>query len=359
MKQHLFIALICHSIHAYSQNLIPNPGFEEKTLCPTNHTTQKEPIKTVAWYSPSKGTPDLFSSCAILMMSTPRNFAGTAYPPNGENYVGMYFGQPNESAKRNYREYLTCQLIKRLNKGDSYTLTYYAKPATNSTYLMDRLTFAFSSDPPNVKHDHVLTGLDVRFIAVDTVEVVEGWYHVRHEFIANGTERHLTIGDFTPLGQGVFEKMFTAKSQLKEDGSTYYLFDHFTLSQNKPDHFKEFTLEKAFSLENTYFEFDSFELKESALNELRDLADYLKSKEHLILEVYGNTDVKGSEEYNERLSVLRAKSVKACLEAYGLDPERLKTYGMGERKSIYLFDSLNRRTEFVLLPGANEKNGSR
>ena len=349
MKQISLIAISLFPISVIGQNLIPNPSFEEKTGCPSNYTTSYDPIKTVNWYSPSTGTPDLFSSCSLGMMSTPRNFAGIAYPPNGQNYVGMYFGSPRETLDKNYREYLTCQLLSPLKKGEEYKFHFFAKPATYSTYLIDRLTFAFSSDSILVGHDNSLWELNHSTIFVDTVKVTKGWYEIELEFVANGTEKYLTIGDFTKPGEGSFEKMFTAKSQLKEGGSTYYLFDNFSLVPIRREEPSFFVTDKPFSLEKIYFDFDSFKLNKSGFDQLNALSDHLKSKEELTLEIYGNTDTKGSEEYNEKLSLQRAESVKNYLEEQGIDAERLRIFGLGERENIYQFDSLNRRTEFILL----------
>ncbi len=344
-----------NSLSVLSQNLIPNPSFEEKSSCPSNHTTQHEPIKTKNWYSPSTGTPDLFSSCAFRIVSTPKNFVGIAYPPDGQNYVGMFFGSPKQTVKRNYREYLACKLLQDLDEGEEYLFQFYAKPATNSSFIIDRLTFALSSDSINVEHDNILSPLNIYSILVDTVKVSKGWYKVELEFTANGTEKYLTIGDFITPGEGHFEKMFAAKYHLKEGGSTYYLYDHFSLTR-KRENLTKYITEKPFSLEKIYFAFDSHILNELAFDELSDLAKYLKIKEELALEIYGNTDTKGSDDYNDNLSILRAESVKNVLEEYGIDPERLKTFGKREIESIYQIDSLNRRTEFILIPKTKSNN---
>ena len=266
------------------------------------------------------------------MMSTPRNFVGIAYPPDGQNYVGMYFGSPRQTAKKNYREYLTCRLLSPLNEREEYKFLFFAKPATNSTYLVDRMTFAFSSDSLMVEHDNFLSELEYYVISVDTIKVANGWYKIELDFIADGTEKYLTIGDFTAPGEGVFEEMYTGKSQLKEGGASYYLFDHFSLRSKEP---VRFVPEKLFTLEKIYFDFDSYELNESAFEDLNNLANHLKSEDDLVLEIYGNTDTKGSDEYNEKLSLQRAQSVRIQLEKRGIESERLIIFGLG-RTTEYL-----------------------
>ncbi len=279
-------------------------------------------------------------------MSTPKNFAGIAYPPEGENYVGMFFGSPKQTLQKNYREYLTCRLLSTLNKGEVYLFRFFAKPATNSKFLVDHLSFVFTADSLAIEHDNFIGDLDAYELPVNEIEVTEGWYEVELEFVADGTEQFLTIGDFIAPDKSTFKEMYASKSLLG-GSSTYYLFDHFSLVSKE---MTQFTIEKPFSLEKVYFDFDSHTLKEAGLEDLRQLADYLKLEKNLNLEIYGNTDTVGSDAYNNKLSVKRAESVKIQLEEYGIAAERIKTFGLGERQSIYQYDSLNRRTEFVLVP---------
>lgn len=331
-----------------AQNLIPNPSFEEYSSCPTNHTTQYEPIKTKYWASPTTGTPDLFSACAFQVVSTPRNFAGIAYPPDGDNYVGMYFGGPRKT-ELSYREYLICRLNEILEKDVLYLFEFFAKPATNSRYMIDRLSYAFGTDSIVVDHDNELSDINYKTILVDTLEVINGWYKVSTIYKANGTETYLTIGDFIPPQVGQYEKMLKMTYQLKGGRSVYYLFDNFSLSKLNPEK-KSFAIEEPFSLENIYFEFDSYKLNPSAISDLSELAKFLKSNTEIILKIYGSTDSKGSSDYNEVLSQKRAQAVKEVLINCQVEESRLQAFGIGELKDEKVQDSLNRRTEFLIIP---------
>ena len=48
----------------------------------------------------------------------------------------------------------------------------------------------------------------------------------------------------------------------------------------------------------------------------------------------GHTDSKGSNEYNDKLSLRRSNAVKAYLVSKGLDPARLYTEGKGETQPV-------------------------
>ncbi len=350
LKTLLIISISLTSITAYTQNLIPNPSFEEMLDCPSNHTTTYDPIKTKDWYSPSRGTPDLFSSCSLFpKVSTPRNFTGTAYPPDGGNYVGMYFGSPKHSNKWDYREYLTCRLLEQLKKGKEYQFRFYARPATYNGYLIDRFSFLFTSDSVLANHDQLLSDVDFQTILVDTLEEHNDWYVIDLIFKATGNEEFLTIGDFIPPGQANIEKMSVDSKMKEDDDASYYLFDSFSLEEIVAEP-EPYLIEKPFSVENIYFEFDSYELNDSSFQELSTLAEYLKRNDDLLLVIYGNTDKSGSDNYNNELSLKRAISVMDAMIELGVKSGRLEAFGNGERGALSQFDSLNRKTEFLLLP---------
>lgn len=104
-----------------------------------------------------------------------------------------------------------------------------------------------------------------------------------------------------------------------------------------------------------YFAFDSAELTERAQRDLRALGRALSSPE---LRPYrymiaGHTDAKGSEEYNQELSMRRAEAVRSHLiETYGVDEGRLLVAGWGYSQLKNPDDPYaaeNRRVEVVLV----------
>lgn len=109
--------------------------------------------------------------------------------------------------------------------------------------------------------------------------------------------------------------------------------------------------EKAISME-VRFAFDSADLTEDAKIQLAPVAEALKSdrlsERKFVVE--GHTDGKGSEEYNQSLSVRRALSVRDFFEQQGVDSSRIQYVGRG--KSILLdssdpYNSVNRRVRIV------------
>jgi outer membrane protein OmpA-like peptidoglycan-associated protein len=105
---------------------------------------------------------------------------------------------------------------------------------------------------------------------------------------------------------------------------------------------------------NIEFETGSSEVLPESKKELKKIADEMKLKPKLVLEVAGHTDDVGSNEDNLALSVRRAEAVRAVLIGMGVKSSRLVPKGYGEEKPLEENDSeanrkKNRRTEFIVL----------
>jgi outer membrane protein OmpA-like peptidoglycan-associated protein len=101
------------------------------------------------------------------------------------------------------------------------------------------------------------------------------------------------------------------------------------------------------------FAFDSAVLVQDQIAKLQQLCGVMEDSGIGLFRIVGHTDAAGSDEYNERLSLLRAQEVRRWfVNDCGLAPERLEAVGLGER---FLFDesdpraSDNRRVEFQAL----------
>ncbi len=75
-------------------------------------------------------------------------------------------------------------------------------------------------------------------------------------------------------------------------------------------------------------------LSEESMRRLDSLASFLKSNPELNVRLHGHADPRGTDGYNNILSLHRALNVQNALEFYGVDPERLERYSYGADKSI-------------------------
>ncbi|MDQ0591781.1 OOP family OmpA-OmpF porin [Chryseobacterium ginsenosidimutans] len=85
-------------------------------------------------------------------------------------------------------------------------------------------------------------------------------------------------------------------------------------------------------LGSVFFDFNKATIKAESKGALDAAADIIKTdKGNYLLE--GRTDAKGAEAYNLKLSRERAAAVVAALDARGVDPNALKSIGVGESKA--------------------------
>jgi OOP family OmpA-OmpF porin len=82
------------------------------------------------------------------------------------------------------------------------------------------------------------------------------------------------------------------------------------------------------------FDFDKATIKPEGKSKLDDLAAKVKDINLEVVIAIGHTDAIGKDEYNQKLSVRRAESVKAYLVSKGIEPNRVYTEGKGEKQPV-------------------------
>ncbi len=85
-------------------------------------------------------------------------------------------------------------------------------------------------------------------------------------------------------------------------------------------------------LENIYYDFDRWEIRDDAEPTLNELTANLKLNPDIRIQLGSHTDCRGNNRYNEVLSQRRAQSAVDYLIAQGIDPVRLEAKGYGEEQ---------------------------
>ena len=80
-----------------------------------------------------------------------------------------------------------------------------------------------------------------------------------------------------------------------------------------------------------YFDFDEYTVKGSYQSLLKSHADYLKSSQSRIV-IEGNTDDRGTSEYNLALGQRRSEAVKKALVLLGVNTNQIEAVSFGEEK---------------------------
>jgi peptidoglycan-associated lipoprotein len=105
------------------------------------------------------------------------------------------------------------------------------------------------------------------------------------------------------------------------------------------------------NFEPVYFGFDSYVIPPVEMAKIQAVADHLKNNAGHVLVVEGNTDERGSNEYNLSLGENRAQTVRTALVNLGILQDRIQTRSFGEEKPAVqgVNESawkMNRRAEF-------------
>jgi OOP family OmpA-OmpF porin len=122
----------------------------------------------------------------------------------------------------------------------------------------------------------------------------------------------------------------------------------------KPEAKPKPVAEKVTFAADVLFDFDKSVIKPEGRSKLDDLAARVKGINLEVVIAIGHADSIGSDEYNQRLSVRRAESVKAYMVSKGLEANRVYTEGKGEKQPVASNRTTdgrakNRRTEIEVI----------
>lgn len=220
----------------------------------------------------------------------------------------------------------------------------------HSRDLADTLYFALRPEPKPIVYtlsgyvsDHETRQAleaEVRILSEDSVVCYTGSTSEDGLFVSNLTAGaytlHVTSPGYMPL-------------------SEYVLFEQDTL-QLFMDRIKEGIKVK---INHLYFATNKVVILPESEAALTDLADFLHENPTVTIRITGHTDAVGSDASNMRLSLGRAKAVRAALIDRGIDADRIEFDGKGKTEPVATNDTeegraQNRRVEFEIIDTAGE-----
>jgi peptidoglycan-associated lipoprotein len=107
-----------------------------------------------------------------------------------------------------------------------------------------------------------------------------------------------------------------------------------------------------------YFDYDKDEIRDDQKAALESKVPVLTLNTNIRIRVLGNTDNRGSDEYNLALGQRRAATVKRYLVSRGIAESRIETVSFGEERPAAQGENedawaKNRRDEFEIIAGAD------
>jgi peptidoglycan-associated lipoprotein len=108
---------------------------------------------------------------------------------------------------------------------------------------------------------------------------------------------------------------------------------------------------------SVYFDFGEFAVKPEYREVVTQQAEFMKAHGNVVVTLEGNTDERGSSEYNLALGEKRADAVRKSLEVMGVPSGQIKTASFGEeRPRLACHEEQcwkeNRRVDFIGKPGS-------
>ena len=347
-----------------AQNLVVNSSFEEHQGCPVDFN-QSYLNYIDSWKQPGQGTPDYFHSCSKAV-GVPKNVFGNEPAATGQAYAGFVNYTFN---KKNYREYLSSELSRPLNPGELVCIEISISSADYCNFVTDGCGIVLSKDE---LHQHGMDCIEMKATIENPrlyiLDQREGWVKMGDLYRAHGGEQYITIGNFksdkdtkvlrstgNDHGMGDYSYLFVddivVKSiRSKEECSCENEILQ-SLAFDPPLQLNQFD---EIRLNDVLFDFDKFNLTDSAKKELDDVYILLKKNKAMYLEIQGHTDSRGKDDYNVNLSKNRAEVVVGYLMKKGIDTARLEIKYFGAAKPVNSNDSdegraKNRRVEFRVL----------
>jgi OOP family OmpA-OmpF porin len=350
----------------YSQNLVPNPGFEEYTMCPGDYSQHAAEFRVKHWKSANLGTPDHFHSCSQGEAGVPHNWAGVSEAYEGKGYAGIYVWMNNEN---NFREYLHCRLLQPLIKDSVYNVRFHFRLSSYSKYSIDRMGLVFSNSPLGAGHDQVIQAAPSVLIVQDSALTMKTgyWETLQQEYRARGGEEYLSIGNFSDntTTHHYFIRFMPAQQSMLANSAYYYIDDvsvalkFLPAAETIPVTIPEFVagkveVNKSYVLKNIQFEFDSYRLLYPSFEELDEVVLLLERHPTVTIVLAGHTDDVGGDQYNLTLSRNRAKTVAAYLVSKGISEKRVEHAGYGKSRPLIKSASaearrFNRRVEAMFV----------
>ncbi|MCW3123616.1 MAG: hypothetical protein JWQ38_3108 [Flavipsychrobacter sp.] len=207
----LFVCVCCRS--QAQTNYVLNPGLEQYSKCPDKYdqivlAKYWSGIDTVWTWDDDISTeplclPEYCNVCSkTSYCGIPFAKGYYQYPRTGNGMaevIMLEYGKPTTIP--DMRDYLQGRLFKTLTAGKAYCVTFYVNLANRSGYAIDHIG-AFLDDgtiDTNGKNSCSTpqTKANPQVVATSIISDTLGWTKVQGSFTANGTEKFITIGNFS------------------------------------------------------------------------------------------------------------------------------------------------------------------
>jgi hypothetical protein len=194
MKKILFILFVFFTINGLSQNLVPNPGFEQYSSCPYN----VDQLSLCMPWSSYRETPDYLNTCSntTLLITPPDSYNGFQFPHSGNAYAGFYVFASNSP---NNRELIGSSLSSALIIEQKYFISFYVNLGgslfSKSTIASNKMGVKFSTVPYSYSNPAPINNA-AHFYSNSIIDDTVKWTRISGSFVADSAYSYIIIGNF-------------------------------------------------------------------------------------------------------------------------------------------------------------------
>lgn len=342
------LAMLTLSVAAQeSDNLVVNPSFEDAQARKIRRIGDIE--RAEGWSSATGDRADLFSADAKMPdVLTPENIYGREEPKDGINYAGVIAYSYREKENRTY---LTSKLSTSLKKGMRYKVQFYASLGELSKYSANRLGAHFSKKGMGTddKLPALIAETHVEHPEREVFDGMYGWDLVCGEYVANGKEKYITIGNFSEDADIKTDRVRKPRDiSGKQIIAAYYYIDDVsvellgpnetcdcdygdeakqvasTIYQRSPEITKDMSLSGKIEQFNIYYAGGRYDVKVDGQKTIDRIAELMNQNPGIKIQITGHSDAEESASATDKIvSSRRAEYIKSLLEKKGINGDRL------------------------------------
>ncbi|MEO8146941.1 MAG: T9SS type A sorting domain-containing protein [Bacteroidia bacterium] len=199
MKHIILILSIFYFQNGIGQNLILNYSFED-TIPKVINPNLGGPEGAPPWFTPTCGSsPDYLSETYYygITPNVPMNDFGYQFAKTGVAYCGFVTFVPSNPG---HREKISYKLASPLIQNHNYYFGFYVSCGDSEKYATDKMGGYFSVDTPDFCLGFIFTP-QINNPPGNILSDTANWVLVSGQFIAQGGERVISIGNFFPDSQ--------------------------------------------------------------------------------------------------------------------------------------------------------------
>jgi type IX secretion system substrate protein len=231
----LFFTFLMSNVR--SQNLVPNPSFEDHYDCTMDaYYMENVPYWEAFWSVDYYNACVVADSMSVSIFDVPENEFGYQYAKRGAAYAGFA-----TYVAANYREHVYTQLMQPLSANKKYCIQFSVSLSDSSTWAINKIGAFLSPDtlypkpfePTATPPYNIFTYYIPQIESTSLITDSSIWRTISGVFQAQGGEKYITIGNFRDDNS---TDTLRIQTRISTDRFSYYYIDDVSVYE-QPDVF--------------------------------------------------------------------------------------------------------------------------